>query len=108
MSVQYSSAERDKEWRQGQGNHYGGTQLAPKPFTCDGGEHRAVTFLPSNQRFEGWLPAGTYAIIGDCVLEGIDVVKLLRINADQQVGRSVWYINRVSFECRIDWPLLRN
>lgn len=39
--------------------------MTPAIFSQAAHLFRAVTFLPSGQRFEGWLPDGTYTIVGD-------------------------------------------
>ena len=75
-------------------------------FSTDGREFRAVTFLPNGQRFEGWLPAGEYLIMGECTLDGIDAVKLsLSESRPDYYAGYTWYVGRVAFECRADQPL---
>lgn len=61
--------------------------------------HRAVTYLPNGQRIECMLPEGEWVVLGDCLENGIEAIKLRR--KGDFLGRiQYWYVGRVSFECR--------
>ena len=72
--------------------------------------HRGLTYLHNGQRFYGWIPAGQYRILGDCIVRerdgaDIDCVKIERditekLNGEAITRTETWYAGRVSFACR--------
>jgi hypothetical protein len=57
---------------------------------------RGVTFLSNGQRYEGWVPKGTYAVVGACWLSrdgrsNQDMSPAVKIQHDKE---GTWYIGR--------------
>ena len=53
--------------------------------------HRAITYMPSGQRVECWLPEGKWIVLGDCTENGIEAIKLRR-KGDFLGHIQYWYI----------------
>ena len=67
---------------------------------------RAVTFLPNGQRFQGWLPAGYYEIIGEASLTDRDRgdVRCLKIERRQHLSVECWYVALSFADTGSDYP----
>lgn len=59
---------------------------------------RGVTFLEHGQQYTGWVPKGSYSVLGECHLTVSDLGKSQEMKAVKLVGpKGTWYVGETPF-----------
>lgn len=61
-------------------------------------EVRGVTFLDRGQQYTGWVPKGSYSVLGECHLTVSELGKSREVQAVKIQGKETWYVGKDAME----------